>query len=241
MKQNRPWCSILPIAALCAVALAPAAATADPTISGVSMNPIPLNSFLTVYGSGFGDAQGPSYVTIGGRQVPVQMWSNVAIHVYVNPMGNALTPLALDTAYPLQVIVPAADHPNSNTLNLVISSAPPLTYPNDVVDQPKRGDQPSITGFQAGTFCPGNTIAIYGKDFGDALGSGYVSVTVPFLDSHGKPFTQEFAIPVLNWTDAAIDALLSLPAGAQTSSYTLTVHRGNGKTASASFNVTGCH
>jgi hypothetical protein len=61
---------------------------------------------------------------------------------------------------------------------------------------------------------------------------------VPFLDSKGKPFTQEFAIPVTAWSENAIRTLLFLPNGAQLGKYTVTVHRGNGKTASSSFTVT---
>jgi hypothetical protein len=240
MKQNSRWCSSSLFVAFCAVVLAPAIAMADPSISGFSSNPVPLNSYLTIYGAGFGNAQSGSYVTIGGHPVPVQLWSNVAIHVFVNPLANSSTPLALDTAYPVQVVVPGADHPKSNTLDLTISSAPPFTYPNEVVDQPKPTDQPSVTGFQATTFCPGSTVAIYGRGFGDAQGASYISVTVPFLDSKGKPFTHEYAIPVLAWSENAISALLSLPAGAQFGSYPLTVHRANGKTASASFTVAAC-
>jgi len=212
---------------------------ADPSISGFSANPVPLNSYLTIYGSGFGDAQGRSFVLIGGHPVLVQAWSAVAIHVFVNPLANGTAPLALDTAYPAQVVVPGADHPNSNTVSLTISSAPPPTYSNDIVDQTKLSDQPSVVGFQSATFCPGNNVAIYGAGFG--FSQGYVSITVPLLDSKGKPFTQEFAIPVLNWSENAIDALLSLPAGAQFGSYTVTVHRGNGKTATGTFTVRACH
>jgi IPT/TIG domain len=240
MHNNNRWCTPRWLVALCAFALTPAAALADPSISGFSANPVPLNSYLTIYGSGFGDAQGRSYVLIGGNPVPVQAWSAVAIHVFVNPLLNSTAPLALDTAYPVQVVVPAADHPNSNTLNLTLSSGPPLSYSNDVVDQPKLSDQPSVIGFQSTTFCPGNTVAIYGAGFGFDQGSGYISITVPLLDAQGTPFTQEFAIPVLAWSENAIYALLSLPAGAQFGTYTLTVQRGNGKTASGSFTVGAC-
>jgi len=225
--------------ALGAFALA-AAAQADPSISWFSANPIPLNSYLTIYGSGFGDAQGRSYVLIGSIPVPVQSWSAAAIHVYVNPLVNSSAQIALDTAYPVQVVVPAADHPNSNTLNLTISSGPPLTYSSDVVDQPKLSDQPSVTGFQSRTFCAGNRVGIFGAGFGFAQGAGYVSITVPLLDSKGKLFTQEFAIPVLAWSENAINALLLLPAGAQFGTYTLTVHRENGKTSSSTFTVGAC-
>src|SRR5882672_8912020 len=45
----------------------------------------PLESNLTIYGSGFGAAQGSSYVLIGGRFVTVMAWTDGAIYVLVNP------------------------------------------------------------------------------------------------------------------------------------------------------------
>jgi hypothetical protein len=52
-----------------------------------------------------------------------------------------------------------------------------------------------------------------------------------------KPFTQEVAIPVLGWSENAINAILLLPDGAQPGTYTVTVHRSNGKTSSDTFTV----
>jgi len=75
--------------------------------------------------------------------------------VYVNRMAFDHQPVVLDAVYPVQVIVPPADHPNSNLANLTITSAPPPVYSPSIIDQPKRSDQPSVTGFQATTFCPG--------------------------------------------------------------------------------------
>jgi hypothetical protein len=240
MRNSSRWSSRHFLIALCAAAITPAMAHADPAISGFSSDHVPLGSFLMIYGSGFGNAQGQGYVLMASRQVPVMAWSPVAISVYVNPMAFDHQPVVLDAVYPVQVVVPSADHPNSNLVNLTITSAPPPVYSPSVVDQSTRSDQPSVTGFQATTFCPGSTVAIFGAGFGDAQGSGYVSVTASFLDAQGNPFTQEVAIPVLAWSENAIEALLSLPAGAQFGSYTLTVHRGNGKTAAGSFTVGSC-
>ncbi len=229
------------IVAFCAVAVTPALAAADPAITGFSNDHVPLNSFLTIYGTGFGDAQGRSAVLVGNRYVPVLAWSSVAIHILVNPLAFNSEPVVLDATYPVQVVVPSADHPNSNVMNLTITSAPTPVYVPEVVDPQKRSDQPSVTGFQGKTFCPGSDIAIYGAGFGDAMGTGFVTATVPFLDSNGNPFTQEVALPVVLWSENAIDALLFLPAGAQPGTYSLTVHRGNGKSASGSITVAACH
>jgi hypothetical protein len=241
MRNSSRWFSCCLLVGLGAAAWMPAAAMADPSISGLSNDHVPLKSFLTIYGSGFGDAQGQSTVLIGSHHVPVLAWSTLAIHVFVDPMAYSQGPLVLDATYPVQVIVPSADHPNSNVVNLTITSAPPPVYPPDTTDQTKESDQPSIGGFQTGVFCPGNEIGIYGSAFGTAMGTGYVSVTVPFLDAQGNSFTQEVQIPVVLWSDGAIDAVLLLPPGAQPGSYTVTVHRANGKTASGHFTVGPCH
>ncbi len=224
---------------LSAVILAPAAALADPVITGFSADHVPLQSFVRIYGSGFGDAQGRSYVTIGGRFVPSLAWVDNVITILVNPLAFNQTALALDAAYPVQVVIPATGK-SSNTLNLTITSQPPPVFTPVTVNPQNLTDQPTIVGFQKATFCPGNDIAIYGVCFGNALGSGFVSITVPFLDSQGNTVTQEFAIPVLNWAENAIDAILFLPPGAQPGNYKVTVHRGNGKTATAGFVVVSC-
>lgn len=232
MGNSRWFLSCLALVALGAVALAPVAASADPAISGFSSNTVPLNSYLQIYGSGFGDAQGSSYVTIGGRFVPVVAWTDGVITIVVNPLAYNQGSIVLDTAYPVQIVIPSTGK-SSNTLNLTISSAAPFVNNPGPVDQITRSDQPVITGFQTTVFDTDSALAIYGSGFGDAQGSGYVSVTVPFMNN----VTEEIAIPVLGWSENAINALLLLPAGAQPGTYTVTVHRSNGKTASDTFTV----
>jgi hypothetical protein len=236
MRNSSRWFSRSFLVALCVVALVPVMAQADPAISGLSNDHVPVNSFLRIYGSGFGEAQGSSYVTIGGRFIPALAWTDGVVNVLVNPLAYNQGPVTLDTAYPVQIVIPSTGK-SSNTVNLTITSAPPPVISPSTVDQPTLSDQPVVTGFQATSFSAGDDIAIYGSGFGDAQGSGYVSVTVPFLDSLGIPFTQEVVIPVLGWSENAINAILSLPGGAQPGTYTLTVHRGNGKSASSSFPV----
>lgn len=235
MRNSSRWFSSGFLVAVSAVALTPAMAAADPVIGGFSSSQVPLESYLAIYGSGFGDVQGQSYVLMGSFVVPVQAWSDGAIHVLVDPMAFNKGPVALDAVYPVQVVIPSTGK-SSNIMNLTITSGPPPVYAP--IPSPQTvTDQPTITGFQATSFKPGSDIAIYGLGFGDAQGSGYVSVTVPLLDADGNPFTQEYQIPVLGWSENAINALLSLPAGAQLGLYTLTVHRDNGKTASGTFRV----
>jgi hypothetical protein len=227
------------LAILSTVALGPVAALADPAITGFSADQVPLQSFVRIYGSGLGSAQGESYVMVGTRFVPVLAWADDAILILVNPLAYNQAPLALDAAYPVQVVIPSTGK-SSNTLNLTITSQPPAVYTPDVVDQQKLSDQPVVVRFQKATFCAGDDIAILGSGFGFTQGTGYVSITVPFLDSQGDTITHEYAIPVLNWSEYSIDALLFLPTGAQLGDYTVTVHRGNGKTASAHFLIAAC-
>src|SRR5713226_9745890 len=208
MRNSSRWFSFHVLVVLCAAVLTSAAAMADPVISGFNNDHVPLNAFLTIYGSGFGSAQGQSYVLMGSRQVPVTAWSDGAIHVLVNPMAFDHQPVVLDAVYPVQVIVPSADHPKSNVVNLTITSAPSPVFSPDVVDQPTLSDQPSVTSFQNANFCPNGFVTIYGSGFGFEQGSGYVTITVPFLDAHNNPFTQEVAIPVLAWSESAIHVVL---------------------------------
>jgi hypothetical protein len=189
------FCCLL---ALGLTALAPTAARADdPSITGFSSSQVPLDSFVIIYGTSFGDFQGTGRVLIGGHQVPVMAWTGRAINIYVNPLAYNQPAIVLDMAYPVQVI--RADGHTSNTLNLTITSATPPVYNPPVVDQPSKTDQPSISGFQKATFCPGNDVAIFGVGFGDAEGTSFVTVTVPFLDANGNTFTQVVALPVLAW------------------------------------------
>jgi hypothetical protein len=132
----------------CLAALAPIAAmAADPVVSGFSCSQVPLDAFVTIYGSDFGDTQGQSYVLVGGRPVPVLSWSSVAIHIYANPMAFNSAPLALDTAYPVQVILQPANK-QSNLVNLTITSLTILrtAYENVRYDTSKPGWEHAVVG-----------------------------------------------------------------------------------------------
>jgi hypothetical protein len=227
------------VAAFGAAFLAGSVAHADSVITGFSRDRAPLMSVIGIYGSDLGSAQGSNYVLVGGRGVPILAWSNTVILFLLNPLAWNQTPLALDTAYPVQV-VKRADGKTSNSVNLTITSEPAFVNPPGPA-LPAPSDQPSITGFQVPEFCinKDQMIAIYGSGFGQTQ-SGFVTATIPFLDSQGHPFTQEFALPVLLWSENALDVLFQAPAGAQLGTYTLTVHRNNGKTATRTFTVVNC-
>lgn len=235
-KLVQKWqCSFF--AALCAVSLASSAAQADPVITGFNRDSGPIHSVLIIYGSGFGEAQGASHVLFGGRLVPALAWSPVAVYALINPFAYDPTPLALDTAYPVQVVT-KFDNKVSNTRDFTLTSEPvPVVTPTALPGPP---DQPAITGFQRPEFCEASNITIYGEGFGDAQGGSWVSVTVPFKDSQGQPFTQEYLMPALAWSENAIYFLFLPPDGAELGTYTVTVQRSNGKSASHTFSVVPC-
>ncbi len=238
----RKMCRCLQVGVLAAVGaacLAGSVAQADPVITGFNRDRAPLKSFIAIYGSDLGTAQGSNYVLVGGRAVPIMAWSNNSIEIVLNPLAFDPAPLALDTAYPVQV-VKRVEKKTSNSLNLTITSEPAFVNPPGAA-LPAAPTQPTITGFQATQFCRNkqSVIAISGAGFGPSE-NGTVTVTVPFLDAQGHPITQVFALPVLLWSENMIDVLLTVPAGAQLGSYTLTVQRSNGKTASRSFTVVNC-
>jgi len=157
----------------------------------------------------------------------------------LNPLAFDHTPLPLDTAYPVKV-VKRVDKKTSNSLNLTITSEPAFVNPpGPALAAPS--DQPKITDFQSTTFCLNkqSVVAISGAGFGSAA-NGSVTVTVPFLDANNNVFFQQFALPVLLWSENAIDVLLQVPAGALQGGYTVTVRRSNGKTASGVIAVLNC-
>src|SRR5437016_427512 len=79
-------------------------AHADPVINGLSRDRAPLMSVISIYGTDLGEAQGSNYVLVGGHGVPILAWSNTVILFLLNPLAWNQTPLALDTAYPVQVV-----------------------------------------------------------------------------------------------------------------------------------------
>jgi hypothetical protein len=230
MPIARKWSHSFLLATLCAVVLAPAA-LADSAITGIFPDRAPMQSFLTIYGSDFGNSQGTGYVTIGGRAVPVLGWSPGAIHVVVNPLAYVKSAIALDTTYPVQVITERGQV-KSNTMDftLMADALPTLA---DIVDPTSLTDQPSFECFQRSTlFCRGDSVIFYGAGFGFSQGAGFVTINVPVQDAHGNVTRQDFALPVLSWSENAVFTVLNLPTNVVPGAWTITVHRGNGKTAS---------
>jgi hypothetical protein len=232
MSMAKKWLPSTLAAALAAALILPVSAHAAPSISDVFPDHAPMQSYVTIHGSGFGDAQGTGYVTMGGRWLPVASWTSTAIHVVVNPLAYKQASAPLDTVYPLQVITGAGGS-QSNTVNFKLTSgAAPVYAP--FVDPDPSSDPPALECLNGVLFCSGDEVTIFGSGFGDAQGTGFVTIAVPFLDAHGNTFMQEFAVPVLAWAENAVHVALNTPAGAQPGTYVLTVHRGNGTTVSGS-------
>jgi hypothetical protein len=232
MPNAKKWLSGLFLATLCAAAVAPAA-LADPAVTGITPGRAPMQSFVTIYGSGFGYSQGTGYVTLGGRPVPVLAWSDSAIHVVINPMKFDNKAMALDTTYPVQVIMQRGTE-LSNTIDFTLTTQSVETFA-DVVDPMTLSDQPTFECFQKPMFCRGDNVIFYGSGFGSTQGAGYVTINVPVLVG-GNVVHQDFALPVTLWSENAIDITLDLPNNVVPGVWTITVHRANGKTASGSLN-----
>jgi hypothetical protein len=76
-----------------------------------------------IYGSGFGDTQGASYVTFGDQQVPVIAWSDVAIQITLNGLSSPNN-LTVGTAYPIVVHL-AGNSKQSNAVQFTLAAPPP--------------------------------------------------------------------------------------------------------------------
>jgi hypothetical protein len=208
--------------------------SASPHVDGVTPAQGPLYQRAIVHGSGFADVQGTSYVTVGGRRVTVLAWSAAAIGIVLNPLAFNPSPLAINAAYPLQVVTPASGQ-RSNTVSFFLTDGAPAGTPGSPATGPS--EQPHFGSFQQQLFCPGDTVVVLGAGFGQTQGTGFVAVTVPLADPSGSVVHQIFALPVLSWLENAISFALNLPSGAIPGTYTTTVHRSNGKTTSGIFTV----
>jgi parallel beta-helix repeat protein len=100
---------------------------ADPHIISVFVDHGPLQQEVIIHGSGFADLEGTSYVTLGGQQIPVLLWSNDAIDVLINPQAYGQGPLPLNAAYPVQVIIQSNGR-RSNTVDYFLTDGPPAVY-----------------------------------------------------------------------------------------------------------------
>jgi len=131
------------LATLFAAALAPVAlaAQADPTITGISASQVTPGSQMSIYGSGFGDQQGQSYVMLGRHMLPVILWSNVAIRAYVSAESAAMAP----GESPMLVVVQQPGNHPSNGLMLNIAGSGSTTPPAAAGGQTQASVLPALT------------------------------------------------------------------------------------------------
>jgi len=97
-------------------------ANADPLITNLSTGQGPVGSYLAIYGSGFGSAQGQSYVLFGGRVLTVLDWTDVAINVLLLPHAGP-TVLEPNVAHPL-VVVRQPGNVQSNPFPFLMTGLP---------------------------------------------------------------------------------------------------------------------
>jgi hypothetical protein len=97
---------------------------ADPHLDSILVDRGPLYQRAILHGRGFADVQGTSIVTLGGNQIPVLAWTNDAIDVLILPQAYQQTALALNAAYPVQVVINANGR-KSNTVDFFLTDGSP--------------------------------------------------------------------------------------------------------------------
>jgi parallel beta-helix repeat protein len=97
---------------------------ANPHIDSIYVDRGPVFQEAIIHGGGFADLQGTSYVTLGGNQIPVLVWSNDAIDVLIDPLAFDQHPLPLNAAYPVQVVI-KANGARSNTVDFFLTDGSP--------------------------------------------------------------------------------------------------------------------
>jgi parallel beta-helix repeat protein len=100
---------------------------ADPHLDAIVVDRGPVQQKVILRGSGFADLQCTGYVTLGGHQAPVLFWTSVAIGIVIYPTAYGQSPLALNAAYPVQVVTPASGK-KSNTVDFFLTDGPPAVY-----------------------------------------------------------------------------------------------------------------
>lgn len=110
------------------VTLLSVAAHADPAITGVSTRQVSPGSHMIIYGSGFGDSQGQSFVMLGRHFIPVVAWSNLAINVYLPPNSMVMGP----GETPMLVVMQESGAHKSNGFMLNVAGAGATTPPTAV-------------------------------------------------------------------------------------------------------------
>jgi hypothetical protein len=204
--DRRRWLALAVVTA--GLALTSQAAHAAATITGLSRNSGPLNTIVSVYGSGFGDAQGPSIVTLADRQIPVIAWSASVITV-VTAFHPSIVP-ALDQAHPLAVRT-GRGLEKSNEVPFLLTAEPPAPIVGSAV--PGRSDQPTIvTGLGPNvdeTHFRGFRVTLEGSGFGDRQGRGRVEVDLFDFDENDElVFVGTVLATVLAWSENSITIFL---------------------------------
>src|SRR4029079_4646959 len=103
MRKHATTISLCLLALGAALGFAPRAARAAPTIVTLSSTQGVLGSFVILYGSDFGNAQGQSYVMYGDSVVLAAAWSDIAVTVHLVP-GARGAPLATGGAHSLVIV-----------------------------------------------------------------------------------------------------------------------------------------
>src|SRR5713226_5881675 len=135
------------------LALLPLAALAAPTISGLNSAQGTLGSYVLIYGSGFGNSQGQSYVMVGQHFIPVVSWSDSAITAYLAPTSMVMGPGEV----PALVVVQQPGNNVSNGYMLGYAGTGSTMTPPSAVSGTSGGTSPGTTTGQTPTTSTGTT------------------------------------------------------------------------------------
>jgi hypothetical protein len=126
-------------------------AHADPNVTGLSLDRGDLGSYVTIYGTGFGETMGQSYVLLGEQQLPVLAWSDLAISIYLMPR-NAST-LQRNVPLPL-VVVQEPGNKKSAAIEFTVTGPVDTTTPGDSTGTTTGGTTGTDTGTTTGDTTP---------------------------------------------------------------------------------------
>jgi len=117
------------------------AAHAAPTITGINTPQVSPGSRMIIYGTGFGSAQGQSYVMLGQHSLPVIAWSDAAINAYVPPASTVMGP----GDSPMLMVIQQPGTHMSNGFMLNIAGAGSTTPPAATGGQTQAAAQPGLS------------------------------------------------------------------------------------------------
>jgi hypothetical protein len=197
--------------------------SATVTLLPVSQLSGPAGTVVTIAGTGFGNAEGSSSVTVGGLPAVALMWSNTQIQIQI-PTGTGLGNQ--------NVIVTVGGQISANitftvTAGLVgISPSLNGTLASVTINTPGQYGQLIFNG------TPGQSASVLLSNYG--FSGGWSTAGITILNPDGSTLVSNSVCPYLNEGCVPFQNAESLPA---TGIYTLEIVPESGETGSVSFTL----